>query len=224
MRWVTVDLGIMQYSVFAALGVCCTHCSLMIIAWGDIQGCLHFVISGDGRDRERWEKMGEIVMRNWDLREFRVWVNLPFLIWQLLLPIRLGKIPIRGHLNPIGQIVPLTVHIRSYPSYCSHYHSLSRFLYHHRRTQRLLIPLYLSMPWSWVNTEHGIHHVQHTLSTAYTQDCLSSLHSDDWELTPKYCFSIGPASLHDRPPALDQTSKVKSPHHNPTVASCLTDG
>src|SRR5882757_4912419 len=32
-------------------------------------------------------------------------------------------------------------------------------------------------------TEYSIYRVQHTPSTAYTQDCLSSLHSHDHELT-----------------------------------------
>jgi len=59
-------------------------------------------------------------------------------------------------------------------------------------------------------TEYSIHRVQHTPSTAYTeysiyrvqhtlstQDCLSSLHSHDYELTPEYSFSFQCASLHD---------------------------
>jgi len=70
------------------------------------------------------------------------------------------------------------------------------------------------MPWSWVDTEYSIPRVQHTPSTAYTeysihwvqhtpstastQDCLSSLHSHDYELTPECSFSFRRASLHDR--------------------------
>jgi len=47
--------------------------------------------------------------------------------------------------------------------------SLSRpQLYHHLRTRSQDIPLYLSMPWSRVNTEYSIHRVQHTPSAAYT--------------------------------------------------------
>jgi len=53
-------------------------------------------------EKERDEKeMREIIMRNWDLREFRLRVNLLFLIWQVLLLIRGVKTPIRGLLNPI---------------------------------------------------------------------------------------------------------------------------
>jgi len=50
-------------------------------------------------------------------------------------------------------------------------------------------------------TEYSIHRVQHTPSTASTQDCLSSLHSHDYKLTPGYSFSFWRASLHDRPPS-----------------------
>ena len=43
------------------------------------------------------------------------------------------------------------------------------------------------------------HRVQHTPSTASTQDCLSSLHSHYYELTPQRSFSFRCASLHHRP-------------------------
>jgi hypothetical protein len=43
-------------------------------------------------------------------------------------------------------------------------------------------------------TEYSIHRVQHTPSTACTQDCLSSLHSHDYELTPECSFSFRSAS------------------------------
>jgi len=56
------------------------------------------------------------------------------------------------------------------------------------------------MPWSWVNTEYSIHRAQHTASTASSQDCLSSLHSDDCELTPECSLSFRRASLQDWPP------------------------
>jgi hypothetical protein len=49
--------------------------------------------------------------------------------------------------------------------------------------------------------EYSIHRVQHTLSTASTQDCLLSLHSHDYELTTECSFSFRCASLHDRPPS-----------------------
>jgi len=42
-------------------------------------------------------------------------------------------------------------------------------LYHHLRTRSSLIPLYLSMPWSRVNTKYSIHWVLHSPSTVYTE-------------------------------------------------------
>jgi hypothetical protein len=50
-------------------------------------------------------------------------------------------------------------------------------------------------------TEYSIHRVQHTPSTASTQECLSSLHSHDYKLTPECSLSPRRASLHDRPPS-----------------------
>ena len=42
-------------------------------------------------------------------------------------------------------------------------------LYRHLRTQSYVIHLYLSMPWSRVNTKYSIHRVQHTPSSAHTK-------------------------------------------------------
>jgi hypothetical protein len=49
--------------------------------------------------------------------------------------------------------------------------------------------------------EYNIHRVQHTPSTASTQNCLFSFHSHDYELTPECSFSFRRACLHDRPPS-----------------------
>jgi len=65
------------------------------------------------------------------------------------------------------------------------------------------------MPWSWVDTGYSIHGVQHTPSTASTQDCLSSLHSHDYELTPECRFSFRRTSLHDRPPSASSPWELK---------------
>ena len=45
----------MQYSVYAALGVCCTWCQLLNMAWRDSDGWLNFVFIGDGRVEEENE-------------------------------------------------------------------------------------------------------------------------------------------------------------------------
>jgi len=63
------------------------------------------------------------------------------------------------------------------------------------------------MSWQWV---------QYTPSTASTQDCLSSLHSHHYELTPEWSFSFRRASLYDRPPSASSPwelkGKVTLPH------------
>jgi len=58
-------------------------------------------------------------------------------------------------------------------------------------------------------TEYSIHRAQHIPSTAYTQDCLSSLHSHDHELTPECSFSFRRASLQDRPPPASSPWELK---------------
>jgi len=173
--------------------------------------------------------MGEIIMRNWDLREFCVRVNLPSLIQQVHVPIRRVITLIRGLPNPIRRVVSLISHIRSCPPHRSHLHPPS--LSFSSTTLTSLQYTKLSYPslslhviiMSW-------RRVQHTPSTAYTeysihrvstQDCLSSLHSHDYKLTPECSFSFRRASYTiDRyQPALHESSKVKSPCHIPTVAS-----
>jgi len=55
----------------------------------------------------------------------------------------------------------------------------------------------------------SIHWVQHTLSTAYTQDCLCSLHSHDYKSTPECSFSFWRASLHDQLPSASLPWELK---------------
>jgi len=151
--------------------------------------------------------MWEIIMRNWDLREFHVRVNLPSPMRHVRVPIWRVITLIRGVINPIRQVVPLISQVCSYPPYCSRLHpsSLSSSsttlpslqvpkvksslsispCHHHELTPRAAY------------AECSIHRVQHRLSTAYTQDCLSSLHSHDFI----------------------RASKVKSPCHIPTDSS-----
>jgi len=152
--------------------------------------------------------MGEIIMRNWDLREFCVRVNLPSPIQQVWVPIRCEISPIRCLPTPIRQVLPMISRIRSYPPHHSHLHppSLS-FL---STTQPSSPNTKFSHPslslhamiMSW-------HQVQHTLSTAYTQHCLSSLHSHDYELTPECSFSFRRTSQHDRPPSARSPWELK---------------
>jgi len=53
------------------------------------------------------------------------------------------------------------------------------------------------------------HRVQHTLRTAFTQDCLSSLYSHDYELTHESSFSFRRTSLHDRRPSASTSWELK---------------
>jgi len=155
-------------------------------------------------------------MRNWDLGEFHVRVELPSPIWQVRVSIRHVITPIRHLPNPIRHVVPLISHIHSYPTYLSHLHpislaSSSTTLPSMQNTKLNHPSLSLhAMIMSWHRVQHtpsiaytkySIHQVQPPPSTASTQDCLSSFHSHDYELTSDCTFSFRCASLHDRPPS-----------------------
>ena len=72
-------------------------------------------------------------------------------------------------------------------------------LYHHHGIRSYVIPLYISMPSSWVNTKYSIYWAQHSLSTAYTVDSIhcvqrtpstacteNSIHQIQYTLTTTY--------------------------------------
>jgi len=170
------------------------------MAWRDRERWLNFMFLGDGRlekQKEIWEKMGEIIIRNWDIGEFRVRVNLPSPIQPVPVPIRPVITPIRGIPNPIRQFISLVSHIRLYSPHRSHLHSpslsfLSTTLTSFQNTMLgypSLSPHVMIMSWHWV---------QYTPSR---QDCLFSLHSHHYELTLECSFIFRRASLHDRPPS-----------------------
>jgi len=164
------------------------------------------------------EVMVELSTRKWEiegnhheklgLREFRVRVDWPSPIRQVRVPIRRELSPIRGLPNPIRQVVPLIPHIRSYPPSHSHLHppslSFSSTTQPSSQNTKLSHPsLSLhDMIMSW-------HRVQHTPSAASSQDCLSSLHSHDYQLTPECSFSFRRTSLHDRPPLSSSPWELK---------------
>jgi len=163
--------------------------------------------------------MEEIIMRNFDLGEFHERVNLPSPIQQVRVPIRRVITPIQGLPNPIRQVVPRIPHIRLYPPYRSHHHPPSLSLLsttlpslQNTKLSHLSLSLHV-MIMSWHRVQHipstRIHRVQHTPSTASTGDCLSSHHSDDYELTPECTFSLRRASLHDRPPSASSPWELK---------------
>ena len=62
---------------------------------------------------------------------------------------------------------------------------------------------------STASTEYSIHRVQYPPSIASIQNCLSSLHSHDYELTPECSFNFWRASLQDRSPPASSPSELK---------------
>jgi len=167
------NLGCMLYSVFA-----CTRCQLMIMAWRE--GWLNFVFCNDGRvvdekarDGEwRWERSGGYE-RICEIRGTTCLIGLGRpcmggITCQIGTPTcRIGDGKLTHTRNSVKSqflmmISPISSHVSpSRPQ-----------LYPHLRTRSWVIPLYLSMPWSWVNTEYSIHRVLHTQSTAYTEYCI----------------------------------------------------
>jgi len=150
--------------------------------------------------------MGEIIMRNWDIREDRVRVNLPSPIRQVRVLIWGVITPIQGVPNPMRQVVPMISHIHSYPPPHSHLHppslsflSITLPSTHHTKLSYPSLSLH-AMIMSWHRVQH-IPKVQHTPDTASTQDCLSSLHSHDYEVTPECSLRLHRGSLYNRPPS-----------------------
>jgi len=160
---------------------------------------------GDGRERERWEEMREIIMRNWDLSECRMQVNTPFLIQQVLLVIRRIITPVRGLLNPITQVVPGYI--------------ISAPIFH-------IVPICIpDVSFSTIIAEHNVqsslsispcHDHQLTLCTAYTKYSIhprlsvfpsfSQLRVDLWM---KLQYSGMPPYMMDRyQPGLHESSQL----------------
>jgi len=165
--------------------------------------------------------MGEISMRNWDLREFHMQVNLSSQRQQVQFQIWWAISPIGGLLYPIRQVKLLISHFWLCPPYSSHLHTPSVSFLSTTRTSSLDTKLshhslsFHAIIMSWCQVQHyteciilRVQHtpstaytesntcrVQHTPSTAYTKDCLLSLHSQNYELTPECGFSVWHALL-----------------------------
>jgi len=169
------------------------------MAWRDRERALDFVFLGDGRVEDEKGRDAENYDEKLGLRELRMRVNLASPILQARVPIRGVISPIRDLSNPMMQLVPLISHIRSYPPDWSHLHppslsfsSTTLLSLQNIKSGHLSVSLH-GMIVSW-------HRLQCTPSAASTQDCLSSLHSRDYELTPECGFSFWRAFLHNRPP------------------------
>jgi len=123
--------------------------------------------------------MGEIIMRNWDLRKFRERVNLPSTIRPVRVPIRRVVTPIQGHLNPIGQVVPLISQVPSYSPYRSHLYppslsfsstTLPSLQEHKVKSSLSISPCHhLELTPSAAYAECSIRLVQHTPRAAYAE-------------------------------------------------------
>jgi len=66
----------------------------------------------------------------WNLRDYRVGVNIPALIWLLHILIQQVLSMIWGLLNPNRHVIPVMCYIPLYSPYHSHFHPASYFLIH----------------------------------------------------------------------------------------------
>jgi len=146
-------------------------------------------------------------------RKIRMQVNLPSPIWQVQVPIQRVITPIRGLPNRIRQVVRVISTICLYPPHRSHISLSLPQLYHHYR-KKVKPSLFIcpchdhELTPSTAYTMYSIHELQHTPSTASTQDCLFSIHSHDHQLTPECSFSFRHASLYQRLPSASFPSEL----------------
>jgi hypothetical protein len=198
----------------------------MIMGWRDREWWLNFVFLGDGRVKhknKRSEEMRNIIMRNWDWREYHVpviWSSPIQQVWVIIWRI----IPaIRGIVIPIRQVLSLILHGPSYASYHSHFHPPSLCLSSK------------TLPEHMVNSSLSIspcHHCEWTLTTAYTEYSLHRVQHrpkfvcnpiiltiSSWPLNVAPASGVPPCQLTATSQFTIRTSKVKSPYHIPTVSS-----
>jgi len=122
-------------------------------------------------------------MRNWDVGEICMRMNLPFLIWLVWVPIWSETVLIQGRHNRIYGVVSRIAHVHLYSAHRSHFHSASySFLSTTLPSLQNKIfrypSLYLHALIMWSHqvqhtlctayTVYSIHRAQHTLCTAYT--------------------------------------------------------
>jgi len=169
-----------QSWVYAVLSLCCTRCmlhsayaALGVNSWwwhGEIErDDLTFGTCNDGRvvDEEerdegwRREQYGGYE-QTWEIRGTTCLIGLITPRIRVITrqigtrTCRIGDGKLTRTWNSLkSQFLMMISHISSDLSLSS------AQLYHHLRTWSWVIPLYLSMPWSSLNTEYGIHQVQH---------------------------------------------------------------
>ena len=93
-------------------------------------------------------------------------------------------------------------------------------LYHHCSTKSFVIPFYLSMSWSQLDTEYSVHHFQHPPTNV---DLPFILMITTWRLNLPSALCVPPYMIDCHWPGLHESPNVMSPGHNPTVASKITD-
>jgi len=168
--------------------------------------------------------MGEIAMRNTNLREFRVRVNLPSPIWQVRVLICSVSSPIRGLPNPTRQFVPMISHIRLYPPHRSHLHPSSLFLVHNSTIiaeHKVKSSLSISPCHDHeLRPSTSIHRGQHTPNII----CLPFiLMVRRWPLDVASASGMPPYIIDCHQAARHERWKENSPCHIPTFPSQPTD-
>jgi len=166
--------------VYAVLGVCCTQCQLVIVEWRDREGLVTFEFCDVDRVVDqtpaeggwRWGWSGWYELK-WAIRVMTRLIRSAkpcigvISCWIGSRACRIVNSPLTGTLDSLNfqslmMIYPISSHL-----------SLCRPQFHdHLKTQTSVIPLYLPMSWSRVNTELSIYLVQHTVSTACTRYCI----------------------------------------------------
>jgi len=170
--------------------------------------------------------MGEIIIGNWNLRDFGVRVNLPSPIRLVPILIRWVITPTPGLPNPIRQVVPLISLVCSYPPWRSRLHppfpsflsTTLPSLQEHKVMSSLSISPCHHHEWtlSAAYNKCSIHRVQHTPKIVCHPFILSI---SSWPLNvastsgvPRY-ISTATSQFSIR------AWKVKSSRHSPTVSS-----
>ena len=163
---------------------------------------------------------------NLGLREFRMQLNWPSPIRQVLVPIWLLISPIRGHINPIRQAVLLISHSCSYSPYLSHLHppslpflSTSLPSSHECKVKSSLSlsPCYHhELTLSAAYTKYSIHLVLHTPKIVCRPFILTI---SSWLLNVPSAPGVTPYRSTATSQFSIRTSKGRSPRHILTVLS-----
>jgi len=184
----------MQWSVNAVLGVCyikCTGSSIYAVLSVYCVRCMRYLVLTHDHWMERFREMTWFQVLRWWLRKIEMRGDVGNIHEKLKLRTIscVSQYTIPNGAGSTSDQVGTTADTRaskfnhasctpdfSYPlissilfpspSPISQFPSL---LHYHCRSQSLVIPLYICMPKSLVNTEYHIHRVQHTPSTAYSE-------------------------------------------------------